>query len=68
MTAASELKSIGFADENGALAASATVAIVPVGSMFFEVRITAAGGTVSTVVHASALKITRESTSLTANR
>ena len=63
-----DLSAIGFVAENGALSASATVEIVPVGNMFFEVRITTAGGTVSVVVHASALKVIREFTSVATDR
>jgi hypothetical protein len=68
MTAAPELVAIGFDDENGALSADARVEIAPAGNMFFEVRITTAGGTITVVVHKSAIKVIRESTSLAADR
>jgi len=63
-----ELVAIGFDGENGAFRAHARVEIVPVNNMFFEVRITTAGGTITTVVHKTALKVIRESAPLAADR
>jgi hypothetical protein len=73
MTAASELAAAGFVTVNDGvflLAADASVQLWPIGQRFYEMRITVGGSdsVVSVVVARNAVKVTRESTSLAADR
>ena len=70
MTGISELVAVGFNGENGTFRARARVELNSFGMHFFEVRITVDGSNsvVTVVVPKIALKVTRESTSLAADR
>jgi len=73
MTAASELAAAGFVTVNDGvflLAADASVQLWPIGKHLYEMRITvgSSNSVVSVIVPRNAIKVTRESASLAADR
>jgi hypothetical protein len=67
MKSVSELVAIGFDGASGTFRADARAELVPVGK-FFELPVTTANGAVSVVAHETAIKVTRKSKSLAANK
>jgi hypothetical protein len=67
MTGISELVAVGFDGENDPLCAHAQVELKPIGKLFYEVKITVDGGTITVVVPRIAVKVTCESKLLANN-